>query len=329
MRSGVKKEGGVEIPYSYQVEVPIITANKFNGGMRRKAAKIVQDLLIEKGEMITIDTYSAMNCGAVSGAPEGDTILFDEYRRAQQHPFVGLYGGGPRMMRRNVRVHNLLPITEETSQIFHQGVTTHPDLDHPVDPLRLKYQVPSGLRSLTQAWIFNRLDDLEALVDVQHQGQVIEDYIAQIQERQAKILDENKKYKEGASKSAKSSTRSLNSFEFVLPGICFPMAFELNVTDAQLGLFLETLDLFAVEERFGGIVRNGLGQYLFEDVCLVDLENAKQVNDVFASGRLNRTNAPVKSILDAWDQVKSEVTAEGLDALYRGPVEKKAKKAKK
>lgn len=309
----------------YQAKVPMIAANNLNGALRRQAAAITFDALLAKGEKVDMGTYSAMTCGSVTGKPDGGLVKFEEYREARQNPFLGLYGGGPRMMRRNVRVHNLVPVTKATA-FMHQGVSRHPGFDGPGE-LATQYTVPESVK-LVQMFAFVKNDDLLKFVDLAMQEKVITDFEKKIAERQQSILDD-KAAKDSGGEGSRFSNRTFTSYEFVIPGVGFPMTFELDVTDEQLGLFMLALDRFAATERLGGALRNGFGQFAMENVVLVDVASGES-SELFEGGRLDRDkDGAAFPYLQAWDKAALSLSAERLNYLMRPPADKPTDEEKK
>lgn len=324
IRYDVKDDQGNIVSRTRQIELPVVPANNLNGGLRRIAAKIILEALMEKNERINIETYSGMTCGAVTGKPEGSTILFDEYRKARNHVFVGIFGGGPRMLRRNVRVHNMLPFTDYTKQnLYRDGVMHHPELDG-VQDLGLAVTVPSGV-DMNQTIVFNRKDDLEMLSDVELQNGAIEDYSEKIKTRQEAILDE--KTKEKSKENSKTSTRTFSALQFVIPGINFPFNLEMELNDAQMGLYLLAIEKFVQDGRIGGWLRNGFGCFSLDYACL-SAGDSVIVKDVFNGRTLNRSDKQIKKFLDAYEAELTELSAEALNYLYRLPAVKLTKAQK-
>src|SRR5471032_310488 len=60
--------------------VPFIAANNIAGHLRRHASKILFDTITAKGGKVTLATYSAITCGAVTGKPDGRDLTLAEYR---------------------------------------------------------------------------------------------------------------------------------------------------------------------------------------------------------------------------------------------------------
>ncbi|MFN9471030.1 type IV CRISPR-associated protein Csf2 [Acidovorax sp.] len=302
--------------------VPVIAANNIMGRLRRHGATKILDALRAKGEKVAVTTYSALQCGAATGKPDGRDVQFTEYREARQHPYIGLFGGGPRMMRRYVRCFNAVPYMDCTA--FMAGRTKHPYLDEAV------HKAPSDSRRLTQYWIQNRNDDLRELVNIGQAQDTIKDFEKEINERQQAILADSKANSEGADSTSRHSTRSFSSLEFVVPGVYFPLCFELDVTEAQMGLFLLALDSFAATERLGGHARNGLGLFSLSDVLITDDKGTVLAGKVFSDSRLDQAEAFVQPLLQAWAREASAISGADLDRLFAPPVdEAKGKKSAK
>jgi len=308
--------------YAFNKDVPVIPGNNLNGHLRRHAANIVLDAIGQRGEKVSITTYAAMECGAATGKPDAAMVKFDEYRETRVHPFLGLFGGGPRMMRRNVRTHNAVPLTSDTREfIFSNAKMRHPLIEWELGAK--PYFIEDGL-DITQAWTFTRKDDVKNAVDISRMSSSIADFENKMREYQAKLLVERGE-KEAGEQSARSSTVTYSAMEFVLPGVHFLTCFELDVTDAQMGLFLLALDSFAETDRIGGWVRNGFGTFILQNTVLQDAVTG-DVTPIFNNGRLNRE--AVKPYIDAWDTAQETITGAGLDHLMRLPVEKEVKDKK-
>src|SRR5258708_22191677 len=52
-----------------------------------------------------------MACGAVTGQP-GKGLLLELALKSGRHAFLGLFGGGPRLISSSVQIHTLWPVTE-------------------------------------------------------------------------------------------------------------------------------------------------------------------------------------------------------------------------
>lgn len=304
--------------------VPVIAANNLMGRLRRHAAKAVCDVIKAKGQRIKIGTYMGLQCGAVTGNPDGRDVNYSEYKETRANPYIGLFGGGPRMMRRYVRAFNLVPYMDCTASMF--GRTQHPYMDETI------HKTPADSRRLTQCWILNRNDDLRELANLQQAGDVIEDFESRLSARQQAIVAASSA-ENRAEGDPRLSTRSFSALEFVVPGVYFPVCFELDVTDAQLGLFLVALDQFCDKERIGGHSRNGFGAFSFSEVVVTDNQGTVLGESLFSNSRLNLDHEFAKPHLQAWSASAQSLNAEDLDRLFAPPDDtvktKKAGKASK
>lgn len=287
--------------------VPVIMANNIMGRLRRRAAGFIFDVLKAKGEKILPTTYAALMCGAASGNPDSAEPSFDEYRAAHQHAYLGLFGGGPKMYRRHVHCMNAVPFTSISSIAFEMA--KHPFFDEAI------HAVPANIeRSLTRTVIVNRNDDLRKLTDIAVASHVIGDFEEKVRERQAAIAqskDEND--------AARITTRSFTGLQYVIPNVVFPLCFELNATPAQLGLFLLSLEAFAMREELGGYGRNGFGRFVISDLVQTDLNDQLLSEGWFSNGALNREHPEVLAAIEAWEAEASGFTGNSLNDLFLTP----------
>jgi CRISPR type IV-associated protein Csf2 len=308
----------------YVAHVPVIAANNIMGRLRRHGAAHVLDALVARGDKVSIRTYSAITCGAVTGNPDGRDVTFDEYRETREHPYIGLFGGGPRMMRRYVRTYNAVPVMKETEFMFARF--PHPYLDE-----EAHYAKVESYR-LFGHWTFRRNDDLRDLVDIGRAAASIENFGEEIIKRQAQILSDRVGKEADDGGASRNSTKTWSAFEFVVPGVIFPLVFELDVTEAQLGLFLSSLDSFSDRERLGGHVRNGFGLFALDDVLLsmVDEGDHDEYTRIFDNSRLSTDSEIVANALSAWSDAAAAMRGADLDRLLAAPeLDANGKKGKK
>lgn len=293
-------------------QYPVIAANNIAGRMRRHAAGYVFDALTAKGQKISLHAYSVLTCGASTGKPDTDSLTYDEYKKSRQHPYFGLFGGGPKMFQRRLRVHNALPMTQHTTAL--KGALAHPNAAD---------LAMSDKTRFTKMWGFRRLDDLADLANIDVAEAAITDFETEFLKRQTLILADK-----GAEKSDRVSTKTYSAIEFVIPGVLFDLTMELDVlTDAQLGLYLLTLDSFAAEERLGGYVRNGFGVITLENVTMT--EEQSSALSIFNNGRLDRNIPEVAGWINAWQAQAEALDATELELLIAVAKKEDKKAAKK
>lgn len=296
------------------MSVPVIAANNIAGRLRRHAAKLVLESLASRGEKIGLPAYSVLMCGASTGNPDSDDLTIEEYREASTHPYFGLFGGGPKMLKRRVRVHNALPLSPSIAAT--RGHLVHPEAE--------MYAIQDGVR-LTMAWGFRRVDDLRDIANIAHAENNIEGFREIFEERQRLILEQKKKLakkRKGEEEethsdnedNSKESTKTYNAIEFVIPGVVFDAIFELDVdSEAQLGLFLASLDSFAQNERMGGFVRNGFGEFILDRVLMV--QDGGDPIVIFNNGQLDVSVEDVADPILAWKEAAQHMTAKEINRI--------------
>lgn len=317
--------------YEGNPSVPVIPANNIMGRLRRHAARHVLNALALKGETVSLQTYTALMCGAVTGNPDGRDPTFDEYRETRAHPYIGLFGGGPRLMRRYVRGHNAVPFTVSTERAgFFSGVLRHRSLDMSVTPAR---------HSLTGYWAFTRRDDLRELSDIGLAERTISQFEATYLARQAALIAETEdKIKRNGEVAPgdtvdRLSTTAFSAIEFVLPGTIFPVTFEVEGTRAHLGLFLKSLEGFVQTERLGGLARNGFGCFELVDTYMVThgpKGEKEEIEHVVSKGKLvDDRDDEITRAVEAWAEAATRLNAADLDRLLRAPEPEETRKHQK
>ncbi len=289
------------------IELPVIAANNLAGHLRRHAASLVLDALRARGERVSLPVYSSLVNGAWTGVPDASDMVYGEYVQAKAHPYLGLFGGGPRMMRKGFATFNALPAlgwVRDFLSVPHVEAEVMPD-------------VPA--HRLTKIFFFRHNDDLADLTNITQLDGTVKDSEDLLTKYHAALLED----KQGGRKG-RVSCFTFSSIEVVLPGTTFDVNFELrdDLTDAQIGLFLLTLDRFAQTDTLGGWGRNGFGRFVFS---AVDGDGER----LFENGRLNRTSSWVMGKLTAWDQAAQAMTGAELEQLLRRGEESREKKAKK
>ena len=291
------------------IDLPLIAANNLAGHLRRHAASIVLDALRAKGERVSLPVYSSLMSGAWTGSPDANDMGYGEYVKAKAHPYLGLFGGGPRMMRKGFATYNALPAlhwVREFLSVPHAGGDVMPD-------------IPAS--RLTKILFFRHNDDLAELVNLSQADGAVNNVEELLAAYHAALLEDRKNERKN-----RVSCFAFSSIEVVLPGTSFDVVFDLrdDLTEAQVGLFLLTLDRFAQTDTLGGWGRNGFGRFVFDRMDAGD-------ESLFVNGKLNRANSWVLRKIAAWEDAAGALSAAELEQLLRAGEasrEKKAKKAK-
>lgn len=303
------------------LKVPVIAANNIAGRMRRQAAKIILDVLKSKNQKIDLNTYSVLTCGAVNGGAAKSDLTYQEYQAASNDPYLGLFGGGPNMVTRRMQVFNALPANAELRDAGYS-------ISHPV------HEAIAELKGMSSAACFKRGDDIRQMLDVDRMVDNIENFEETFNQRQQEILADLRSKADGLD-GDRNSTITWTAIEFVNPGVDFDLTFQLkDVTPAQVGLFLESLERFA-QEAIGGQVRNGFGRITLNDVQIgVQNKDTRQFNysktSVFNNNSLVR-EGEAKAYLNAWKDAIEHISAAKLMELVKGTMDEKLaeKKAEK
>ncbi len=239
---------------------PVFPANGIRGRMRRCGADIIKDKLKERGEKLSLEAYEVLQCGAPNGYPDSAIAKISEYRAALEHPYFGVFGGGPRMIRSNLRTDTMYPISKITC-----------DLGMIPQPFR---QFATQEKYLTQVFSFSRNDDVLQMTDPM-MFDVLEDpektiaewheVIGRVVEAEAKAEEAKEEGEKAAPKTKPVNYKQIRTWaghEIVSPGtVFFFRASCLNPGEAQRGMFLKALEGFMNLQNLGGWVRNGYGRY--------------------------------------------------------------------
>ena len=262
---------------------PVFPANGIRGRMRRCGAEVIKDKLKERGEKLSLEAYEVLQCGAPNGYPDSAIPKISEYRAALEHPYFGVFGGGPRMIRSSLRTDVMYPISEMTCslgmipQAFRQFATTEKYLTQV-----FSFSRNDDVLQMTDPMMFDVLKDPEKTIAEWHEviGRVVE---AEAQAEQAK---EDAESGEKAAPKPKpvnyKQIRTWAGHEIVSPGtVFFFRASCLNPGEAQRGMFLKALEGFMNLQNLGGWVRNGYGRYR---PLVMDLYDGDAVIPLFETG---------------------------------------------
>ena len=326
------------------LDVPVIPANDLRGRLRRLAARTVFDILLAKQEKISLDAYHGMTCGAVTGSP-GGRLTFEEATQAAHHPFLGLFGGGPRLVRSALQVSTGWPILAST---IHAGVLSED----------LQSEVPCPIKNewlLTQRLFFRRIDDAISFTDGYAQT-IIRDFGPEVTRWIASVSAVKKARENAQSKPGKGKARSkvppgsateserteaesgkdspssipsrlqlqgFNAIEFVVPGTRFYLEFLVDETrtgKAGVGLFLHALREFIVQQNLGGWTKNGFGRFEVGQITMQQSDSDQVAQNVFAVGlgkaEFDPQSPLVLEALDDWAEASANLSAAEIEKLY-------------
>lgn len=273
--------------------IPVVPSNTMRNLLRRMALEtVIIPALKDKSAQVSIGAYAAMMTGSQSGNPDGVASSFDETVTMRQNLFIGLMGGGPRMLRGRLSVENLYPIHQDALRVIGENF-----IDTAV----------SG--SITQPVWLRRIDPITQLKDKEDVAVIVDglekanEWITALQEAKPK-----KGKAQTDDETGDKSARGLNAFnahEVVIPGIDWVWNIRLdNPTDAQVGLVLMALSKLNNYHIAGGFGK-GYG-------C-VDLTTISLNSDiVWVNGSMNDS---ISKYVDAMAQELDELDVAQIETF--------------
>jgi CRISPR type IV-associated protein Csf2 len=251
------------------VPLQIVPGNTMRSLLRRTMLKhVIEPALVEKGNKLSIGAYATAYAGNATGNPDGVPSSFDEIATMRAHPFIGLFGGGPRMLEGRLMVDSLYPIHTNAERIIGAGYEN---------------EMMSG--PITQVVWARRMDPILNLgssedVAVINGGAVaangwIQDLLANSKAAASKkkkaAADEDES--DGAAEENGRGLKAFNAHEVVIPGLKWVWRISLDrPTDAQVGLVLLALNKMTNERIAGGHSKD-YGRFVIDGVSL----NGEQV----------------------------------------------------
>lgn len=305
-------DGDVGEPTAGQRPVPCIPANSIRGQLRRQAARSIMQGLLAKGEQLSIVAYNVLQCGAATGSPDSNPSTVEEAVMADGHPYFGLFGGGPRLIRSNLRVDTALAITETSLPYLRAG---------------FEGAVNSG--QLTSVGWMRRNDDALQLTDLDMQRKVIREAHEALNEHQDAAMSAKKNADTDATSDSDKVLSRFNALEYVRPGVHFALRLDLVGTEVQAGLLLDAVLGFLRANRIGGGGRRGFGRFILQSVTLNENGELHSIGD-----RMTDETAALKGrgaeLLAAWKQAQQELSAGEIESISKPEAKKQpaAKKAK-
>lgn len=249
--------------------MPFFPGNDLRGRLRRKAAAIVMPALVSEGGKLPLDLYAGLTCGASDASPENE-LSIEEALRYSKNVYMGIFGGGKRLLRSRFSVQDLIPITQST---IHNGLvpSKYEMLEEGWAPIDHAWKLIDHLNMTRVDDIMHvvRPDEIEANVANSHAA--VAEYQAfhlgtsatRKEEKKAKVSDDVK--------TKKTDVANMMKIQVIPAGtpMYFRMDFNDQVTDAQVGLMLQSLEALVNEQALGGWCRIGLGKYNITEMNLV------------------------------------------------------------
>jgi len=255
-------EDGVETatpraPEADLVDVPVIPANTLRGALRRQAANLYYDRLLQTGQSLSPQAYNVMQCGAASGHPASEPPAFDYLLAAREDPYFGVFGGGPYMLPSNMRLDRGIPPTPRTLGFLDvPGIAAWRCSEDALTTLHAE-------RRCDDLLMLVRAERLAALLDGGRE--TINAYQdAEMARRAARRRAERHGAAEGEDAGAGARPgRGIQAFRFiemVIPGVGFSLRLDIEGGPQHLGLVLAALHRLITQSGLGGYRRHACGE---------------------------------------------------------------------
>lgn len=251
--------------------IPYFPGNDLRGRLRRKAAAIVMDHITATGK-VKIDLYAGLMAGAITASPESD-VTVEETLRARDNVYMGLFGGGTRLLRSRYRACDMVPIIQDTidvgivPKIFGENGTPQGRLAEGVTGPLTGYHLVNSRTSF-------RIDDVGRVMDPSGVEKYIENALTTVAEKQAVVLSDRADRKSDKAAAAageikaadiagKKDLGNMFTVETIISGTPLHCLIDMmnDVSDAHVGLMLLALQALVREQALGGLIRVGFGRY--------------------------------------------------------------------
>lgn len=306
-------------------QVPYFPGNDLRGRLRRKAAKIVLDHICSTSQ-VSPALYTGLCAGASSGQPDTSALSIEEALRAGRNVYMGLFGGGARLLRSRYSCQDLIPILRETVDV---GMVPEQFIEADGQNFLPTRKTTEGDRpiegwNLVQSRQVLRVDDAMRVLRPEEMQKYIGDMVnavGAIQEqtlaKRAARKGEKALAEAGQLKATevqkKTDVGNMTSFQVIAAGT--PMYFRLDffdeVSDAQVGLMLLALQGMITEQRLGGWCRAGMGQFA---VDLTLARNGERLS-VFSEQAASSTASLSAGVSAYVDAARSEIAELSVASL--------------
>lgn len=246
-----EEEDSEESEVMFQRSFPVIPASTWRGMLRRGAARVIEDHVIQNlNTKLTYEAYQGLHCGAVSGKPDGVPGTTEEIVSARSHVFYGIFGGGPRMLPGALKVSDSIPVTEE--------------LVGSILPDSLLDESLKGVRAqdLFEVNPVIRKDDFYSATGDTHAVEVVGDYESRFAEERQKDIERaikkaaGKGGEEDGEEDGERGVRAMSFRQDVAVGVPFRFRMTIKGNEAQVGMLITAMDK-RLPDGIGG--RSALG----------------------------------------------------------------------
>lgn len=290
-------------------DLPIYPANGFRGSLRRAAAARIVEALSAKEGPVPGDLYLGLTCGASSASPDQTPKTVEEIIRARENVYMGLFGGGARLLSSMYRVSDMQPILQATIETGavpdYLTELVLPKFQKAGEPVRHAgpWEVLSERTSI-------RVDDLYRVMRPEEIKGHVKNPIETVAAHQDGVLANKEGRK--AEGDTKTDVSNMMGIETVAPGVPFYFCIDLDkdVTPGQLGMLLLSLQSLFQENAFGGWTRCGFGKVRVNQIKLAYDDQETVWSDFYATDQFEMPSGLDSYIIQAIEEIGNLTTAE-------------------
>jgi CRISPR type IV-associated protein Csf2 len=261
------------------VYVPLMPANTLRHVLREALLAPIMEHFRGRYTLST-GSYAAAHAGNASGNPDGVSATYDEIVAVRQHPFLGLFGGGPRMVEGRLRVDAAWPIT----------------------PVTLPY-----LGDLEEHAVRGHLTSVQFIRRVDPVVDISDEDLPLIENATTAVTRWHSQFVSGAADEDTRGLRSFSAHEVVIPGVNWLWRIAAHrPTAAQKGLLLLALSTFN-QTQIGGMGRLGYGRMRLKSLTV----DGRELWD--GQGLVDDDDA--MSWLQAWADALGSLTSDAFESF--------------
>lgn len=295
-------------------DVPVVPGNTMRNLLRRTMLEQIVLPQIKGNSMLSIQAYAGAFSGTASSKPEGVPASMSETVTIRNHPFLGLFGGGPRMIQGRMKVDNLYPIHRDCLRIIGDGYEEDMVSGKITDLVWLRRVDP-----ITKITEEDAAEVIQGGVDTAVQWVV--DMLAASDANKTKRTAKKEELTESAdAEEIAKGLGTFNAHEVVIPGVDWVLQINIdNPTPAQQGMILHAIAKMPELSLAGGHAK-GYGRFKIKDV-IVDGQPC-WVNDTYSDDEV------VTLALDALDEAIDGITGKDFEYFVESTAYRKEEKAK-
>lgn len=316
--------------------IPYFPGNDLRGRLRRKAAAIVMASLQAMGEKVPVELYAGLCSGAANARPEND-LTIEEAVRGGGHVYMGLFGGGTRLLRSGYSVSDAVPVVPATvaAGLVPAGFGAYAEKALPLSA-KGEGEAQSGYGDgwkLTDVRHVLRVDDVMRVLRPQELEAMIANASESVTAYQRGVLDNRKDRKdaaEGSTDVKKSDVGNMVSVQSIIPGVDLYVRIDMRdtLTRAQTGLLLCALRDLINEQSLGGWIRTGFGRFDAEHFTLTLEGEEITLFERTEKGDYQLASALTPYVAAMRDELAQVTVASLLEFFLPRKEEKSARKAK-